>query len=81
MDRLRAHRFPFLEAQRAVVEARWQAEADTRPRLPFAAVVAPEHAADLGHGDMAFVGEHEDSCRAGTRRALAADRRDLRPVR
>ena len=55
--RLRPHRVPFLEAQRPVVEAGRQPEAELGQRR-FAPEVAPEHAADLRHGDVAFV--HED---------------------
>ena len=57
IDRLGPHRVPFLEFQRAVVDAGRQAEAVFGER-GFAAIVAPVHAADLRHGDMAFV--HED---------------------
>ncbi len=58
VDRLRPHRVPFLEAQRPVVQAGRQAEAVLgQRRLP--AEVAPVHAADLGHGDVALVGEDQ----------------------
>ena len=56
--RLRAHRVPFLEAKRAIVDAGRQAEAELRQR-GFAPEVAPEHAADLRHCHMAFVGKDE----------------------
>ncbi len=55
---LRAHRLPFLEAQRAVVHAGGQAEAVFGERR-LAAEVAAIHAADLRHGDVALVGEDE----------------------
>ena len=58
VDRLRAHRVPFVEAQRPVVDARRQAEAIFGER-DLAAVVAPRHAADLRHGLVAFVHEQE----------------------
>ena len=57
-DRLRAHHVPFLEAQRAVVHAGGQPEAVFRQRR-LAPEIAFEHAADLRHGDVAFVGEHQ----------------------
>ena len=57
-DRLRAHHVPFLEPQRTVVHAGGQAEAVFGQRR-LAAEVAAEHAADLRHGDVAFVGEHQ----------------------
>ncbi len=56
--RLRAHGVPFLEAQRAIVHARGQAEAVLGQRR-LAPVVAAEHGADLRHGDVALVDEHE----------------------
>ena len=58
MHRLRPHRLPFLEAQRAVVEAGRQAEAIFGERR-LAAEVAAIHAADLRDGDVALVGEDE----------------------
>ena len=58
MHRLRPHRFPFLEPERAVIEAGGQAEAVfCKRRLPFE--VAAIHAADLRNGDMAFIRENE----------------------
>ena len=49
---------PFLEAQRPVVHAGGQAGTGFgQGRL--APEVAAEHAADLRHGDVAFVGEHQ----------------------
>jgi hypothetical protein len=57
-DGLRAHRVPFLELQRAVVDAGGQAEAVFGQRR-LAAEVAAIHAADLRHGDVAFVDESE----------------------
>ena len=57
-DGLRAHRVPFLEAQRPVVHAGRQAEAVFGERR-LAAEVAAEHAADLRHGDVALVDEHQ----------------------
>ena len=55
---LRAHGVPFLEAQRAVVHARRQAEAVFRERR-LAPEVAAEHAAELRDGDVALVDEDE----------------------
>ncbi len=57
-DRIRAHRVPFLEAQRAVVHAGGQAEAVFGQRR-LAPEVAAIHAADLRNGDMAFVDEDD----------------------
>ena len=57
-ERLRPHGVPFLEAQRAIVHAGGQAEAVFGQRR-LAPVVAAEHAADLRHGDVALVDEHE----------------------
>ena len=57
-DGLRAHGVPFLEAQRAVVDAGGQAEAVFGQRR-LAAEVAAIHAADLRHGDVAFVDEEQ----------------------
>ena len=58
MHGLRAHRLPFLEAQRPVVQAGRQAEAVFGERR-LAAEVAAIHAADLRDGDMALIGEDE----------------------
>ena len=58
MHRLRAHRLPFLEAQRPIVHAGGQAEAIFGERR-LAPIVALIHRADLRHGDMALVGEHQ----------------------
>ena len=58
VHRLRPHRLPFLEAQRAVVEAGRQAEAVFGERR-LAAEVAAVHAADLRHGDVGLVGEDQ----------------------
>ena len=58
MDRLRPHGLPFLEAQRAVVEAGGQAEAVFGQRR-LAAEVAPVHGADLRHRDVALVDEDQ----------------------
>ena len=55
---LRPHGVPLLEAQRAVVHAGGQAEAVLGQRR-LAPVVAAEHAADLRHGDVALVDEHQ----------------------
>jgi hypothetical protein len=77
-DRLRTHRVPFLEAQGAVVEAGGQAEAVLGERR-LAAEVAPVHAADLRHGDVALVGEdervvgHTRTGSAAARRAAAGE--------
>ncbi len=57
-DRLRAHHVPFLEPQRPVVHAGGQPEAVFGERR-LAPEVAAEHAADLRHGDVAFVGKHQ----------------------
>ena len=57
-DGLRAHRVPLLEAQRPVVDAGGQAEAIFGERC-LAVEVAPEHAADLRDGDVAFVDEDQ----------------------
>ena len=57
-DGLRPHGVPLLEAQRAVVHAGGQAEAVFGERR-LAPVVAAEHAADLRHGDVAFVDEDQ----------------------
>ena len=56
--RLRAHRVPFVEAQRAVVDAGRQAKAILRQR-DLAAMVAPRHAADLRDGLVALVDEQQ----------------------
>src|SRR5271166_6035592 len=58
MHRLRAHRLPFLEAQRPVVEAGRQAEAIFGERR-LAPEVAAIHRADLRQGDVRFVGEDQ----------------------
>ncbi len=58
IDGGRAHRVPFLEFQRPVVDAGGQAEAEFGQRV-FAAVIAFVHRADLRHRHMAFVGEHQ----------------------
>ena len=58
VDGLRPHGVPLLEAERAVVHAGGQAEAVFGER-GLAPVVAAEHAADLRHGDVAFVDEHQ----------------------
>ena len=71
---LRAHRVPLLKAQRAVVDAGGQAEAIFGQRR-LAVEVAPEHAADLRDGDVAFIDEDAGHCRAGIRTAWAAARR------
>jgi len=55
---LRPHRVPFLEAQRPVVHAGGQAEAVFGERR-LAAEVAPIHAAELRHSDVALVDEHQ----------------------
>ena len=57
-DGLRPHGVPFLEAQRAVVDAGGQAEA-IFGEGGFAPIVAAEHAADLRHGDVALIDEDE----------------------
>ncbi len=58
VDGLRPHGVPLLEAERAVVHAGGQAEAVLGERR-LAPVVAAEHAADLRHGDVALVDEHQ----------------------
>ncbi len=58
VDRLQAHRVPFLNAQGAVVDAARQAET-VFGECGLAVEVAFEHAADLRHGDVAFVDEDE----------------------
>ena len=57
-DGKRPHGVPFLEAQRPVVHAGRQAEAVFGQRR-LAAEVAAIHAADLRHGDVAFVDEDQ----------------------
>ena len=57
-DRLRAHRVPFVEAQRPVVDAARQAEAIFGER-DLAAVVAARHRPDLRHRLVAFVDEQQ----------------------
>ena len=56
MDRLRPHRVPFLKLERAVIDARRQAEAMLGQRA-FSVKVAPAHAADLWDRDVAFIHE------------------------
>ena len=56
--RLRAHRVPFVEAQRPVVDAARQAEAIFGER-DLAPVVAARHRADLRHRLVAFVDEQQ----------------------
>ena len=58
IDRLRAHCVPFFKPQRAVVDARWQAET-IFGQGGFAVEVAFIHAANLWHGDMAFIHEYQ----------------------
>ena len=55
---LRAHRVPFVEAERAVVDAARQAEAVFGQR-DLAAVVPARHRADLRHGLVALVDEQQ----------------------
>ena len=55
---LRPHGVPLLEVERAVVHAGGQAEA-VFGQGRLAPVVAAEHAADLRHGDVALVDEHQ----------------------
>ena len=57
-DRLRAHRIPFLELQRAVVHAGRQAE-PVFGQGELAPVVALVHAADLRDRDMGFIGKND----------------------
>ena len=57
-DGLRAHGVPLLELEGAVVHAGRQAEAVFGQR-ELAPIVAPVHAADLRHADVAFVGEDD----------------------
>ncbi|MNX88672.1 hypothetical protein D3C86_1206500 [compost metagenome] len=57
-DRLGPHGVPFVELERAVVDAGGQAEA-VLGQGRLAAVVAPEHAVDLAHGDVALVHEQQ----------------------
>ena len=73
-DGLGAHGVPFLELQGPVVHAGGQAEAVFGER-EFAAVVAPVHAADLGDGDVAFIGEDDARCRGCIQKAWGAVRR------
>ncbi len=56
-DRLRPHRVPFLELQRAVVHAAWQPEAEFG-KGELAPVVAFVHAADLRHRNVAFISKN-----------------------
>ena len=58
IGRLRAHRIPFVETKRAVVDAAWQAKAIFGER-EFAAVITPRHAVDLADADMAFINEEQ----------------------
>ena len=58
MHRLGPHGLPFVELQRAVVDAGRQAEA-VFGQGRLAAVVAPEHAVDLADGDVALVHEQQ----------------------
>ena len=58
VNSLGSHRVPFLEPERPIVHARRQAEAVFGQRR-LAPIVAAIHAADLRHGHMALVGEHE----------------------
>ena len=58
VDGLRPHGVPFLESHRPVVHAGGQAEAVFGQR-GLALVVAAEHAADLRHGHVALVDEHQ----------------------
>ena len=55
---LRPHRVPFVEAKRAIVDAARQAEAIFGERQ-LAAMVAARHRADLRHGLVALVDDHE----------------------
>jgi len=55
---LRAHRVPFVEPERTVVDAAWQAEAVFGERQ-LAAVVPARHRADLRHGLVAFIDEQQ----------------------
>ena len=57
-DRLRAHRVPFVEAKRPVVDAARQPEAIFGER-DLAAMVAARHRADLRHGLVALVDEQQ----------------------
>ncbi len=58
IDGLRAHRVPFVEAQRAIVDARRQAEAIFGQRdLP--PMITARHAADLRHRLMTLVDEQQ----------------------
>ena len=58
VDGLRAHGVPLLEAERAVVHARGQAEAVFGERR-LAAEVAAIHGAELADGDVALVDEDQ----------------------
>ena len=57
-DRLRAHRVPFLELQRTVIDAAGQTKA-IFGQGEFAAIIAFIHGTDLRHRDMAFVGKDQ----------------------
>ena len=82
-DGLRAHGVPFLEFQRPVVHAGWQAEAVFGQRH-FASEVALIHAADLRHGDVALVGENDgvvgDEFEQGGRRLARRAAREVARV-
>ena len=56
--RLRPHRLPFLEFERAIVEAGGQAEAVIGEGF-LAVIVAAIHRPELRDGDMALIGEDE----------------------
>ncbi len=58
MDGLRPEALPLLELQRPVVEAGRQPEAELR-QDGLARMVAPLHAADLRHGDVALVDDQQ----------------------
>jgi hypothetical protein len=58
VDGLGAHGVPFVELERAVVDAAGQAEA-VFGQGRFAAVVAAVHGADLADGDVALVDEQQ----------------------
>jgi hypothetical protein len=61
-DGLRTHGVPFLEAQRAVIHAGWQAEA-IFGQCCFAPKVAAIHAANLWNSDVAFIEEDQSIVR------------------
>ena len=58
IGRLRAHRIPFVEAERTVIDTAWQAEAIFGKR-EFAPVIATRHAVDLTDRDMAFIDKQQ----------------------